>query len=90
MAITGILRGLTATIDVSSVKEPGSLKAVVTLKDPSGKIVTEKENSLNAAGEFECTFTVENPQRWDVDSPNLYTAAVALYKTSEQGASPLD
>ena len=79
-----------AAVDVSSVKEPGALKAVVALKDPSGKIVTEKETSLNAVGEFECTFTVQNPQRWDVDSPNLYTAAVALYKTSEQGASPLD
>ncbi|MBQ3351190.1 MAG: DUF4982 domain-containing protein [Thermoguttaceae bacterium] len=79
-----------AAVDVSSVKDPGSLKAVVTLKDPSGKIVTEKETVLNAAGAFECTFTVQNPQRWDVDSPNLYTAAVALYKTLEQGASPLD
>ena len=67
-----------AAVDVSSVKDPGSLKAVVTLKDPSGKFVTEKETVLNAAGEFECTFTVQNPQRWDVDSPNLYTAELRV------------
>ena len=68
---------VTATVDVSAVKEPDALKAVVTLKDPSGKTVAEKETTLNA-GAFECTFTVDNPQRWDVVSPNLYTAELRV------------
>ena len=71
---------VTAKIDVSAFKEQGALKAVVTLKDPNGKTVAEKETALNAAGAFECTFTVDNPQRWDVVSPNLYTAELRVEK----------
>jgi len=41
--------------------------------DPSGKVVAKAY--AKAGAKLKQTLTVKNPQRWDVDSPNLYTVA---------------
>jgi len=55
----------------------------VTLLDPKGKSVakgTETETAAAAGGscEVDQSFTVKKPKRWDVASPNLYTARTVV------------
>jgi len=56
----------------------------VVVVDPSGKSVSTglKPSEVSApaggTGEFDQSFTLKKPQRWDIDSPKLYTAKVIV------------
>jgi beta-galactosidase len=76
-----------ATVRVRSTLEnhleDGSQVTVETvLLDPNGKPVgrSSKTDTVPASGsrEVEQTITIANPQRWDIESPKLYTANVVL------------
>jgi len=49
---------------------------------PSGALITSIEKDVRF-GELSEIFTIPNPQRWDIDAPVCYTAAVVL--TDEKG-----
>ena len=54
----------------------------VTLLDPKGKSVAKGEEvktaPANSSCEIDQSFTVKEPKRWDVTSPNLYTARTVV------------
>lgn len=52
-------------------------KAVVAVKNPDGNVVASAEIFLRD-GALDDIFRLENPVRWDVDHPYLYTAEIAL------------
>jgi len=78
-----------ATVRVRSTIEnhlDAQAQAVVelTISDPAGNPVTtglrQARIAMPAGGasEFDQSFAVENPQRWDIAAPSLYTARVTV------------
>lgn len=59
----------------------GEFKIVTDIINPEGKTVSTTDQLLNDFSEntFDQTAVVENPQLWDTDNPNLYTAASKVY-----------
>jgi len=54
----------------------------VRLLDPSGNAVADGSGQQSIAagqsGDFQLTMKVDDPQRWDIEKPNLYTAIVTV------------
>ena len=54
----------------------------VTLLDPKGKSVAKGEETQTAPAGGSCevdqSFTIKKPKRWDITSPNLYTAKTVV------------
>jgi len=78
-----------ATVRVRSIIENHLDKQVqaaieLSVSDPAGNPVptglTEPQLTIAAGGtgEFDQAFTIKNPQRWDIDTPRLYTARVTV------------
>jgi beta-galactosidase len=76
-----------ATVRVRSTVEnhlsaDSKVTVAVTLLDPDGKTVGtgEKADTVSAGGsrELDQSFTVANPQRWDVSKPRLYIAEIVV------------
>jgi len=76
-----------ATVRVRSTVEnhlstDSKVTVAVTLLDPDGKTVAtgEKADTASAGGsqELDQSFTVANPQRWDISKPRLYTARIVV------------
>lgn len=63
------------TIDGFQNKKGMAVKAEVT--DPSGEVVYTGQAEPDKAG-ARLSFSLNSPQLWDVDSPNLYTAQFTL------------
>jgi len=57
-----------------------------TIKDPSGRNVASNSISISVSSKeekwIEQILTVENPRRWDIDDPQLYTAVSYLKSES--------
>lgn len=53
-------------------------KAGVIVTDPAGTVVKDVEIPLYN-GELDDIFTMENPVKWDIDNPYLYTATITIY-----------
>jgi beta-galactosidase len=68
----------------------GEYTLQVTIYDPSGKAVQTSETRQSVAAgqsaEFEQTLSVANPQRWSLETPQLYRAVSVL----RNGTSVLD
>ena len=67
----------------------GNVKAVYTLKDPSGDIVQQYTGNIseNDPESLAHTFLIDRPQLWSVDQPELYTLEAVL--TTPQGTDRL-
>lgn len=64
----------------------GEFKIVTDIKDPNGKTVCTADQLLNDFSEytFDQTAVVENPQLWDTDHPNLYTAESKVFHNGKE------
>ncbi|AOW25010.1 beta-galactosidase [Sphingomonas melonis TY] len=67
----------------STEAAPVRARAVASLVDPDGRTVATAASELVAvpsldAAELTTTLTIARPQRWSVETPMLYTVAVAL------------
>ena len=72
--------------DVKCNTKDQQVKMQVTIIDPSGKVVSDasydikRNRNYKAGQEMKIpTINIDNPQLWDCDNPNLYTARVVLY-----------
>jgi beta-galactosidase len=77
------LRDVRATVRIevevaNTLPESWKVTVETRIIDPSGREVAKGESnasiSSRANGKVPITLTLENPQRWDVDHPHLYTA----------------
>lgn len=74
--------------DVVQLKDAGELTVKVEILDPDGKVAASNEGTLKFAARQEDyefiaqTINVANPQLWDCEHPNLYTARVSLLDKS--------
>ncbi len=68
--------------------KPENYNFRIAIKDPQGKVVaTSDKLSLPSAAEIaqegnsvQTELTIANPQLWDLDTPNLYNAEIAIYE----------
>lgn len=72
----------------TQLETPGdqnNLKLTTEIRDPEGHKVAEKTNEVDGSDPLSKTqnFTVEDPQAWSPDSPDLYTAVSKLYKNDD-------
>ncbi|MHB8865758.1 MAG: glycoside hydrolase family 2 TIM barrel-domain containing protein [Pirellulaceae bacterium] len=77
-----------ATVQVETTLENHTSAAVepqleITLRDPAGQEISHRRTSLAVAanGSQVCTVAMplNTPQRWDVESPRLYTAVTRVF-----------
>lgn len=68
-------------INKPSVKNAENYTLETTIMNPQGQVVATAKKQLTKydSDKFAQEIVVENPQLWDVDSPNLYTAETKLY-----------
>ncbi len=63
-------------------KDNADVKVKIILRDPKGTVVSNAVRQLSVpageSAEFEQIFGVENPQRWDILSPELYSAEITV------------
>ncbi|MDO5665148.1 MAG: DUF4982 domain-containing protein [Bacteroidia bacterium] len=59
-------------------------KLVTEIKDASRNTITRQETTLTSfsRNEFTQEFVIENPKRWDIKQPNLYTSVSKLYENN--------
>jgi len=76
------------TVD-SHLETAATVTVETCILDPGGKVVASgrQEDRLPAgrSHDFQQTLVVESPQRWDVDSPRLYTAQVTVNRDGQTG-----
>jgi beta-galactosidase len=85
---TPIIEDKTATVQIRTsienhLKTESKVNAAITILDPKGKItaVMQTEDMVigaGGAGSLDQLLTVKNPKRWDITSPNLYTANIVV------------
>jgi beta-galactosidase len=75
-----------ATVDVyAEVDARQAVDATVILRNPAGQIVAQETTCLNVSpkqhlAEYKvASLTLQNPQLWDCENPNLYTAEVIVH-----------
>ncbi len=67
-------------LELAGAPRGSRLQVATDIVDPSGSVVARDSSEYVSRGqEFSQNFLVENPQRWDLDTPNLYTAQTRLY-----------
>ncbi|WP_111979171.1 glycoside hydrolase family 2 protein [Algibacillus agarilyticus] len=61
----------------------GDFSLVSTLISPNDKIVETKQQTVNDIQKINVNFSaLPQPALWSIDTPNLYTAQIALYKNN--------
>uniref|UniRef100_UPI0035656053 glycoside hydrolase family 2 TIM barrel-domain containing protein n=1 Tax=Pontiella sp. TaxID=2837462 RepID=UPI0035656053 len=72
----------------NSATRAQTVEIETTLLDPAGKKVAQRRNAITVpAGTLQVAgfeFNVPAPQRWDVDSPNLYQVATRLLADGQE------
>lgn len=77
-----------ATVRVQSTLEnhgsaPASVELETTLLDPQGKVVAQQRKSASVAAggeaQVDLAFSVTQPQRWDVETPQLYRVVSQVF-----------
>ncbi|MGB3152541.1 MAG: glycoside hydrolase family 2 TIM barrel-domain containing protein, partial [Maribacter sp.] len=66
----------------SSDKEGLVLKAI--LKNPKGEVIQTKSENVTQQNTVITISDIQNPELWDIDTPNLYTVDVTLSKLDKQ------
>ena len=89
---TPMITDQSATVKVQSLienssKENQKLKLKTIIYDPEGYVIGKKTRKLNVAMgnrlQDDVDFEISNPQRWDIDSPNIYKARTIIYHGKE-------
>ncbi len=73
-------------IDTDICGEAADIRMVLSLLDPDSNTIAAFEQNARFDGgaeRFTNSFDITAPAVWDVDSPNIYTMAVELYKGEE-------
>jgi beta-galactosidase len=72
---------VTATVE-NHLEEEAAAEVSIAMVDPDGVQVTDGTRSISlsagGSGNSVQTFEISDPVRWDVDSPKLYTANIAV------------
>jgi len=73
-----------AQINVKSeVSHDENIEVLAEIKDPDGNIVVSKTSDQVFGDKIEMNLAVPHPQKWDTETPNLYTATMKLFKGGE-------
>jgi beta-galactosidase len=92
---TPLVSNAAATLEIQTAVEnwldsPAEIKVKVIVLDPDNRIIADKEKSSIAVmgdlSEVKQSIVITNPQRWDINSPNLYTVKTIL----QSGTDVLD
>jgi beta-galactosidase len=71
-----------ATAVTNALEAPAEVSVTLSLLSPSGKTAAKTKLSATVPAHgstpLDHTFALEQPQLWDIDSPNLYQARVAV------------
>ncbi|WP_231954522.1 glycoside hydrolase family 2 TIM barrel-domain containing protein [Pirellulimonas nuda] len=90
-SISGKLAKVHVATEISNASDAASrCELVTTLLDPNGEVVaTQRDRVALAQGTttIEQALNVPKPQRWDVDSPALYTARSEVVLEGDDGDS---
>ena len=82
---TPVVKGNTATVKIRTTVENSDkfsdATIITTLLDPQGRSVATAETALSAdpQTQVEQQFKLQDIQRWDIESPLLYTAVSEIY-----------
>lgn len=77
--------GFSTEIETDVCGAAGRIRLTLEVISPDGAVCAGFEQSADFGGGEECfsnSFMIENPQLWDIDSPNVYTMRVSLYDES--------
>ena len=66
------------TTDNRATQSPMTLQATVELSDANGKVVAKASTAIGAQQKKTVKLTINNPQRWTLDQPYLYTLTTRL------------
>lgn len=73
------------TTELGAVPRGSRLQVVTDILNPAGAVVASDSSEYVARGQdFTQNFLVEHPERWDLDTPNLYTARTRLYRDGRE------
>lgn len=72
-----------AQVNIKTEVQGEGVKVVSEIKDANGKIVASSSSEDQFGTSFEQNIAVTNPKIWDVETPNLYTAHLKLYKGNQ-------
>lgn len=73
-------------LDTTVRGEAGKVDIKAEAFDPEGNVVWESQKSVDFGGveeKFSESFTLSEPMLWDIDSPNVYSMRVSLFKSGE-------
>lgn len=86
-----------ATVRIETTAENHSaqeaaVNAVIRIHDPDGKVVAAETKTITLAAsgsqQIEFAAQISNPQRWDVDSPRLYTLETTITSNDKRLPNP--
>lgn len=69
-----------AKVNIKTKVSGENLSLITRILDANGKEVSVLKTEQLFGNEFEINIPVENPKRWDIDHPYLYTAVSEIYK----------
>jgi beta-galactosidase len=80
---TPFMDGNLAQINIKSTVNGRDVKLVTEIKDANGTVVSTQTSDDLFGNKFEQNLPVSQPKIWDIETPNLYTAHLKLYKGNE-------
>lgn len=72
-----------AKVNIKTKVSGENLTLITRILDANGKEVSVLKTDQLFGNEFEINIPVENPKRWDIDSPYLYTVVSEIYKDNK-------
>lgn len=80
---TPYVSGNVAKVNIKSQVNGKNVKVVTEIKDSDGTIISTNSTTEVFGNRIEQNIAVPNPKIWDIETPNLYTAYLKLYKGNE-------
>lgn len=69
-----------AKVNIKTKINGKNVKVVTEIKDANGQVVATQSSEEIFGNTIEQNIGIKNPNRWDIDSPYLYTASSKLYQ----------
>ena len=76
--VSNQLASLQIITSLAAIESNKDLQLVATLKNPAGKVVATQKIKSPSAQTTIVFDKIKNPELWDTEKPNLYTATVSL------------